>query len=93
MSPRGHAKQQRERLMSDINKPGVPTFFLFFIYSVLVSISVFMALSAVFHSINSPDNSPCSDSVRPVLHVPYMVLSTLFLYLKVSFIPDIIPGS
>ena len=27
-------------------------------YSVLVSVSVFMALSTVFHSINSPDNSP-----------------------------------
>ena len=36
----------------DINQPSLPTPF----YSVLVSISVFMALSTVFHSINSPDN-------------------------------------
>ena len=32
-------------------------------YSVLVSISVFMALSTVFHSINSPDNSQFPNSV------------------------------
>ena len=32
-------------------------------YSVLVSVSVFMALSPIFHSINSPDNSPLSHSV------------------------------
>ena len=32
----------------DINQPSLPTPF----YSVLVSISVFMALSTVFHSIN-----------------------------------------
>ena len=36
-------------------------------YSVLVSISAFMALSTVFHSINSPDNSP-------VLSLPYWSL-------------------
>ena len=36
-------------------------------YSVLVSVSVFMALSTVFHSINSPDNSP----LRPVLFLHY----------------------
>ena len=36
-------------------------------YSVLVSVSVFMALSTVFHSINSPDNSPLSHSVLLVL--------------------------
>ena len=34
-----------------------------FFYSVLVSISVFMVLSAVFHSVNSSDNSPLSHSV------------------------------
>ena len=45
--------------MSDINQPSLPTLF----YSVLVSISVFMAISAVFHSIISLDNSPFSDSV------------------------------
>ena len=51
----------------DINQLSLPTPF----YSVLVSISVFMALSAVFHSMNSPDNSPLSDSVLPVLYLPY----------------------
>ena len=37
----------------DINQPSLSTHF----YSVLVSISVFVALSTVFHSVNSPDNS------------------------------------
>ena len=37
--------------VSDINQPSLPTPF----YSVLVSISVFMSLSTVFHSINSPN--------------------------------------
>ena len=50
----------------DINQPSLPTPF----YSVLVSVSVFMALSTVFHSINSPDNSPLSHSVLPVLFLP-----------------------
>ena len=39
--------------VKDINQPSFPTL----VYSVPVSISVFMALSTVFHSINSPDNS------------------------------------
>ena len=39
--------------------------------SVLVSVSVFMALSTVFHSINSPDNSPHFHSVLLVLFLPY----------------------
>ena len=38
----------------DINEPSLPTPF----YSVLVSISAFMALSTAFHSKNSPDHSP-----------------------------------
>ena len=42
--------------VTDINQPSLPTPF----YSVLVSVSVFMALSTVFHSINSPDNSSLS---------------------------------
>ena len=46
------------------------SFFLFF-YSVLLSISVFMALSAVFHSTNSPDNFPLSHPVLPVIFLPY----------------------
>ena len=44
-----------------LNQPSLPTPF----YSVLVSISVFMALSNVFYSRNSPDNSPLSHSVLP----------------------------
>ena len=36
-------------------------------YIVLVSVSVFMALSTVFHSINSPNNSPLSHSVLLIL--------------------------
>ena len=51
----------------DVNHPILPTAFCF----VLVSISVFMALSTVFHSINSSDNSPFSYSVIPVLSLPY----------------------
>ena len=38
--------------------------------SVLVSVSVFMALSTVFHSINSPDNPPLSHSVLLVSFLP-----------------------
>ena len=51
----------------DINRTSLPSP----IYSVLVSVSVFMALSIVFHSINSPNNSPLSHSVLPVLFLPY----------------------
>ena len=47
----------------DINQPSLPTP----VYSVLVSISVCKALSTVFHSINSPDNSPFSHCVLQVL--------------------------
>ena len=51
----------------DRNQPSLPTPFR----SVLVSVSVLMALSTVFYSINSPDNSPLSRSVLPVLFLPY----------------------
>ena len=57
------------QFMSNINQPSLPT--PFFLYSVLVSISVFMALSTVSHSINSSDNFPFSHSVLPVLSLPY----------------------
>ena len=53
--------------VSDINQPSLPSPF----YSVLASISVFMALSTVFHFINSPDNLPFSDTVLPVLSLLY----------------------
>ena len=48
----------------DMNQPSWPTPF----YSVLESISVFMAVSTVFHSLNSPDNS---HSVLAVLFLPF----------------------
>ena len=83
--------------MSDINQPSLPTP----VYSVLVSVSVFMALSTLFHSINSPDNSSLSRSVLLVLILPYwsfqlclnsalLVLSTMYLFIKVSLSPDLI---
>ena len=76
------------RFMFDKNQPSLPTPF----YSVLVSISVFMVLSTAFHSINFPDNSPLSRSVVPVLFLSaLLVLSTTYLFMKVSFNPDIIP--
>ena len=53
----------------DINQLSLLTPF----YSVLVSISVCMALSTVFHSINSPNNSQLSHSVLLVLFLPYCV--------------------
>ena len=40
-------------------------------YSVLVFVSVFMALSTVFHSMKSPDRSLLSYSVLPVFFLPY----------------------
>ena len=51
----------------DINQLSLPTP----LYSVLVSVSVFMALSTVFQSPNSPNNSPLSHSVLSVLFLPY----------------------
>ena len=57
----------------DINQPSLPTpFFLKNFYSALVSISVFIALSTVFYSVNSPDNCPLSHSVLLVLFLPYL---------------------
>ena len=69
----------------NINQLSLPTPFS----SVLVSVSVFMALSAVFHSKNSPDNSPfshCSSGLISAL----LVLSTIYLFMRVSFSPDTI---
>ena len=51
----------------DVNQPSLPTPF----YSVVVSVSILMALSTVFHTINSSDNSPLSYSVLPALFLPY----------------------
>ena len=69
----------------DIHQPSLSTPF----YSALVSVSVFMAPSTVFHSINYPDNSPfsrCSFGLTSAL----LVLSTIYLFRKVSFSPYIV---
>ena len=50
----------------DINQPSLPISF----YFDLVSTSVFMILSIVFYSIDSPDSSLLSHSVLPVLFLP-----------------------
>ena len=42
--------------------------------SVLVSVSVFMALSTVFHSMNSPDNSSGPNSALLLLSTIYLSL-------------------
>ena len=55
-----------------------------------MTVSGFMALSTVFHSINSPDNSPLSHSVLPVSFPPCWSFSTTYLFMKVSLSHDII---
>ena len=67
-SPRAHLHLAGMlQFMSDINQPSLPTLF----YSVLVSVSVFMVLSTLFHSINTLNDSPFSHSVLRVLSLPY----------------------
>ena len=68
----------------DINQPSLPTPF----YSVLVSVSVFMALSTVFFSINSPDNSLLSHSVLLVLFCLIGPLNYIYLFMQVSLSLD-----
>ena len=70
------------QFMSDINRPSLPTSF----YSVLVSISVFEALSTVFHSINSPDNSPFFSLCSCGLSSALLVLSTIIISLYEKFL-------
>ena len=59
-------------------------------HSGLVSVSVFVILSIVFHSINSPDNPSLSHSVLSVFFSALSILSTIYLFIKVSISPDII---
>ena len=73
------------RFLSDINQVSLPTPF----YSVLVSIFVFMALSTVFRSVNSPDNSAFSLWSSGLISA-LLVLSTVCLVVKVSLSPDVI---
>ena len=74
--------------VKEINQSSLPTSF----YSVLVSISIFLALSTVFPSINSPNNSPFSHSRSSGFFSALFVLSTKYLFLKVSFSPNKIPS-
>ena len=75
--------------VKDINQSSLPALF----YSVVMSVSVFMALSTVSHSINSPDNSPFSDSVHPVLSLPFWFFQLHYISLYESiFSPDVIPN-
>ena len=69
----------------DINQLSLPTPFYFF----LVSVSVVVTHSTVFRSINSPDNYPLSHSSSGFLSA-LSVLSTIYLFVKVSLSPDII---
>ena len=55
----------------DIKQPSLPTP----LYCVLVSVSLFMALSTVFHFMNSRDSSPLSHSVLLVLFLPHGCIS------------------
>ena len=70
----------------DINQSSLPTPF----YSVLVAVSVFTALSTVFHFIDYFNNFQLSHSVLPVLFSALLVLSTIYLFTKVPLSPDII---
>ena len=60
----------------DINQLSLPTPF----YSVLVCVSIFMALSTVFHSMNSPDNSRLSHSVLLVLFCLFGLFNYISLH-------------
>ena len=60
----------------DINQKSLPTLFC----CVLVSVLVFVALSTVFHSINSPDNCPLSHSVLAVFFCLTGPLNYISLY-------------
>ena len=51
----------------DIKVQSLPTPF----YYVLESISIFVALSTVLHSVNSPDGSPLSHSALSVIVLPH----------------------
>ena len=62
----------------DTNQPSLPTPF----YSVLVSVSVFVALSTAFHSINLSDNFMLSDCSSRLISA-LVVFSTIYLFLKV----------
>ena len=65
----------------DFNQLSLPTPF----YSVLASNSVFMALSVVFHSVRSLNDSPLSHSVLLVLFLPYWSIQLyIYIFMKVQ---------
>ena len=66
----------------DINQLSLLTPF----YSLLVSISVFVAILTVFHSIHSPDNSPFSQSVLPFLSLPHWFFQLYYISLYESLL-------
>ena len=58
----------------DVKQPSLSTLFILFLclfFVVVVVVVVIMALSTVFHSINSSNNAPLSYSVLLVLFLPY----------------------
>ena len=67
--PAGSPSRGRDAMVYvlDINQSSLPTLFILG----LVSASFFMALSIAFYSINSPDISPLSHPVLPVLSQPH----------------------
>ena len=90
----------RLHMVGMLRHPSLPTPFC----SAHASSSGFMALSAVLHSIKSPDNSPLSHSALPVLFLPYWSFQLYIslwkfplshsddddddLFMKVSLSPD-----
>ena len=68
VSPRAHfLVVGMLRFMSDINQPSLPTP----VYSVLVSVFVFVAVSTVLHSINFPYSFPFSSYSFCLISLPY----------------------
>ena len=73
------------QFMSDISQPSLPTSF----YSVLVSVYLFMALSTILTTL------PTTVHFLTLFFrfiSALLVLSTTYLFMKVSFSPDAIPS-
>ena len=87
-SPRAHPSRGGDvaGYFPDINQTSLPSPS----YSVLVSVSAFMALSTVFHSINFPNNSIRFLTLFFRSFSALLVLSTIYLFMKVSVSPDVI---
>ena len=71
--------------VKDINQPSLLTPF----HSVLVSVTVFMALSTVFHSIIFSRQLSVLSLSSGLISI-LLILSTIYLYMEVSIGPDII---